>query len=421
MFSSSSFSSVGSDDQEVICPTIGIVSTISDLLVSSLLSINLAMSLAKQGFKTLLVDLDLSQPTMGLLLPKIFFKFSTNNLFEKDVDLEQIEKEIYTKSFNSKGSISIIPASMDIRSRLKVQDATTTDLKSNLVRLMEFINFYKTHFNFIIINMPNGSDLKQLSQACLVSDNNFLLIDQSSIAISYGLDLIANLESIHPLIEFKGLILYDYSFNVNFIEDDRPLLEQTFNLPIIATLPELPDESIINYGFKEDFRLLNYYKVFSQELYRFIHKPHQFVPNSTKSEIIEVLILANNAGIPLFTSYFRQNNSENDKSTILRQDEILASATLTAVVTGITEVIKEITMNLSGETKLIKQKHLNLVIEYDSPLRAMMLTQRSEEAVRGKIILFMNLFKTKYKSEIESFIGLSKSFTEAQALVEEVF
>ena len=94
---------------------------------------------------------------------------------------------------------------------------------------------------------------------------------------------------------------------------------------------------------------------------------------------------------------------------------------MTAVVTGITEIIKEITRDLSGETKLIQQKHLSLIIEYDNPLRIMMLTQRNEEMMRNKILMFLKLFKQKYKNEIKNFIGVSRDFNTAQALVEEVF
>ena len=151
-----------------------------------------------------------------------------------------------------------------------------------------------------------------------------------------------------------------------------------------------------------------------------MNNPSQFSTSSShQNEIIEVLIVANKAGIPLFTSYLKGSGS--NKSTILSQDEILASATLTAIVTGITEVIKELTEDLSGETKLIKQKHMSLIIEYDHPLRALMLTQRNEDDVRSKMLIFLNLFIQKYKEEILNFVGSPRSFKEAQYLVEEVF
>lgn len=410
-----------SNDYQEDCPILGIVSTINDLLVPCLLSVNLSLSLAKQGFKILLLDLNISQPTLSFLFHnKTFFGFMTNEIFQKRTTFKDVQASIYTEKFNSGGLISIIPSSIDIRSRLKVQESKHTSAKSNLVKLMDFIKASQPHYNFIVINMPNGSDLQLLSQACLVSGHNFLLLDQSSISITFGLDLVANLEAIHPLIEFEALVLYDFDYSVNFVEDERPLIEQTFNLPIAVTLPKLVEEKIINFSL-EDIRQQNYFKLFSQELFKFIHKSEQITIDPASNDIIEVLIIANRAGIPLFTSYLKSDEHLSDKSTILSQDEILASATLTAVVTGITEVIKEITRDLSGETKLIKQKHLSLVIEYDSPLRAMMLTKRNEEAIRSKILIFLNLFKQKYKSEIDGFMGISKAFKGAQILVEEVF
>ena len=410
-------------EDNIDCHVLGIVSTISNLIVPCLLSINLAISYAKQGFKVLLLDLNLSQPMMSLFFNNNnYFGFTSNKIFDQSLDLNFIDQNAFSKKFSSNGLLTIIPANIDMKSRMKIQDISSADNKSNLIKLINFINEFKQNYSLIIINMPNGSDLRHLTQGCLVVNHNFLLIDQESISVAYGIDLIANLEAIHPLIEFKGLILYNYQYNVNFIDDERPLLEQAFNLPVIVTLPELPSQEVTMFDddSHNSFKLLNYYKFISQELFSFINNPnqHPFVANK-RNGLIEVLIIANNAGIPLFTSYLK--GSQTEKSTILYHDEILASATLTAIVSGITEVIKEITENLSGETKLIKQKHLNLVIEYDNPLRAMMLTQRNEEIIRSKIMIFLNLFKQKYKKEIENFSGASKGFKEAQYLVEEVF
>ena len=405
------------------CQSFGIVSTISDVIIPCVFSINLAYSFAKQGFKTLLVDLDLSHPVMNLLFTnKFFFGFTTNKLFDQPNDIDFIEEHAYSVDFPTKGLLTIIPANFDMKSRMKFQSMSNTERKSNLIKLLDFIKAIKEKYNFIILNMPNGSDLNLLSQSCLISDHNFLLIDQNNISIGYGIDLVTNLEAIHPLIEFKGLILYNYQFNVNFVNDERPLIEQTFNLPVIATIPSVSSTDLLmlldEYHF--NVKLYNYYKVLSQELYKFMNNPSQFITTSSqKNEIIEVLIVANKAGIPLFTSYLKDSGS--NKSTILSKDEILASATLTAIVTGITEVIKELTEDLSGETKLIKQKHMSLIIEHDHPLRALMLTQRNEDDVRSKMLIFLNLFKQKYKDEILSFVGSPKSFREAQFLVEEVF
>ena len=408
-----------SEDQES-CQTFGIISTISDLMTCSVLTINLAISYAKQGFKVLLLDLNLTQPTLTFLFAnKVFFRFTTNKIFEENLFPENIQQEAYSKEFPSNGLLTIIPASIDFRSRLKVSE-NPANMKSNLIKLLNFTKAYKSQYDFLIVNMPNSSDLKQLSEACLISDHNLLLIDQNTISITYGIDLVANLEAVHPLIEFKGLLLYNYKYNVNFVDDERPFIEQLFNLPVIATLPELPEHHSGTSIFEEDIKVTNYFKIFSQELFKFIYEP-KGVHLSQQSAIIEVLIIANKAGIPLFTSYLKGPSVNSEKSTIVSQDEILASATLTAIVTGITEVIKEITKDLSGETKLIKQKHLNLIIENETPLRAMMLTHRPEELMRSKMVIFLKLFKQNYKSEIDSFIGVSKSFKSAQRLVEEVF
>ena len=50
-----------------------------------------------------------------------------------------------------------------------------------------------------------------------------------------------------------------------------------------------------------------------------------------------------------------------------------------------------------------------------------MLTQRNEEMIRNKILMFLKLFKQKYKHVIENFRGVTRDFVSAQTLVEEVF
>ncbi len=50
-----------------------------------------------------------------------------------------------------------------------------------------------------------------------------------------------------------------------------------------------------------------------------------------------------------------------------------------------------------------------------------MLTQKNEDVIRSKILVFLNLIKRKYEKEIESFNGPFKIFKEAQSLVKEVF
>lgn len=412
--------SVSDDNLDKNCHSFGIISNIDNQMISSLYAINLAISYAKQGFKTLLLDLNLSQPMIGLLLcNKLSCSITTNKLLDKVLAVDEVGHQGFVTAFPSEGSLTIIPANIDMKSRMKIQDVTNTNSKKNLIVLMDLIKVFKEKFNLIVLNMPNGSDLRQLTQSCLVSDYNFLLIDQNNVSIGYGIDLVTNLEAIHPLIEFKGLLLYDYQYNVNFTEDERPLIEQTFGLPIIATLPKLSSYDIINYSddSKPDIKLENYYKFFSQELYKFILNPTMYSRiQGEEKELIEVLIIANQAGIPLFTSYLKE--LPNSESTVISQDEILASATLTAVVTGITEVIKELTEDLSGETKLIKQKHINLVIEYDKPLRAIMLTQKNDDTIRNKLILFLKLFKKKYQ---EVTVVEPKKYSEAHFLVKEVF
>ena len=405
------------------CNIISIVGTINNSFQSCLLTTNIAISFARQGYKVLLLDLNLSQPTIGLLLKDYNHKFTTNMIYDRKFDINEVLETIFTKQFlSSGGEIKICPANTDIKQRIKIQDMSTKDLKTSLSILMNFINAIKEKFDFIFLNMPVGFDFSFLIQGTLISDYNFLLLEHESVSITYGLDLFTNLEAIHPLIEFKGIILYNYVFNPNFIDDERPIIENTFELPIITVLPEIPNlvNNLQIELLKEtniDPKYLSFFKIFSQELMKFIIEPHSIqYQNKTN---IDILIVSNNSGIPLFTSYLQYKDT--NQPVIISQDEILTSATLTAIIAGVGSVLKEISKDTSGETRLIKQKHLNLVVEHSKPLRAMVLTRRSEDFIRPKLITFLNSFKNKYKLEIESFIGSAQAFSTAIKLVEEIF
>lgn len=387
-----------------------------NVFTSTILTSNLAVSYARQGYKTLLLDLNMTQSSLALMVvSECDFNVTTSDGYINKSSFRELTEFSFIKEFPTGGSICLCPASYEIKKRLSVRDLTKTELQTNLTNFLTFIALIKNDYNFIFINMPNGSEYQFLIHGTLASDYNFLVLDHNEVSIAHGLDLISNLEKIHPLIEFQGIFLHRFNFSPNMNDDERPLIESAFKIPIIALLPEIPH--YFNHGRIEllyedcNIQCLKYFKILSHELIKFIKSPEVI---TTQFYTIEVLIIANRAGIPLFTAYIKDGD-------IIPQNEILTSATLTAIVTGISAALKEISKDTSGDTKLIKLNNLSLVVENSAPLRAMLLTGRQESEVRPKIILFLENFKNKFEEEIKNFLGNIRPFQEALNLIEEIF
>lgn len=384
---------------------------------STLLTANLATAIARYGNKVLVVDLNFSQPTLSILLgQELSNQLRTNDAYLLNKTFSEVLAEAFVQNFPSGGLISFCLASNSIKQRIAIQYLGKGGMKKALSRLLAFIAEVRQSFDYIFLNMPMGTDFRVVVHGTMVSDVNVLLLDHEKISLSYGLELVTNLESIHPLIEFKGLMVHRFHFMEQ--EEERTYLENNFQLPVIALLPELPSyhsqtsvEMILD---DPNPYLLKYYRSLATHFCSFVQNPSKVTPHTS---LIEVIIIANEAGIPLFNAYIRGQE-------VLNRSEILASAALTAIVTGISSALREISRSASGETKLIKQKNISIVIEHSSgelPLRAMMLTGQEEELVRPKLRTFLQAFERRFATEIQEFHGNITKFQEAYRLVGEIF
>ncbi|MFV2014576.1 MAG: hypothetical protein ACC656_04065, partial [Candidatus Heimdallarchaeota archaeon] len=378
-----------------------------NVLTSTILTSNIAISFAIQGHKVLLIDLNMIQPSLSLMVMQNWnFDISTNDCYAGTASFEDMLSCSYQKEFKTGGSIQICSSSYDIKKRLLVRNLSNKKLNTSLANLMTFVNSIKNDYRFILVNMPNMYEYNILMHGMLISDFNFLLIDHNKVSLALGFDLVSNMPQIHPLIDFHGILIHRFNFAPNMNDEEKPLIESSFRIPIVALLPEIPayyqisQLELLKNNYNVQFN--KYFKILTQDLYNFINNP---ITPKSDYYAIEVIIIANNAGIPLFSAYLKDGE-------IIPENEILASAALTAVIIGVTSALKEISKT-NDETKLIKQKNLSLVVEYVPPLRAMLLTGREEHIVRKKLQLFMETFTNKFTDEIKNFVGNISPFYEA--------
>ena len=389
-----------------------------DSYSTTILTANLATILARQGHKIVFIDLNFTLPTLAMLLDQeLTIRATTNDAYLSRKTFEIVINDSFKENFSSGGQIRFCYASPSLESRLEIQRLSEKELNKVLSRLMTFIKKIRDDWDFIFLNMP-VNNLQISIHGMLLSDLNILLIDHNQISISYGLKLVHSLETVHPLIEFHGLLVHRFRFSAKPPEEEKTFLEAIFQLPVISVFPELPqyseqqDHSIELKTIDPDPSILKFYKDLTEQFFRFIAKPIEFTVSTSKE--IEVIIIAGNAGIPLFTAYLHGGKQ-------LGQGDILTSAAITAIISGISGILQEIAKTPTGETKLIQQKYISIIIEDKKPIRAIMVTNKKEKQIRPKLINFLSVFKSQYLEKILNFKGNIGEFKGASQLIDEIF
>jgi len=122
--------------------------------------------------------------------------------------------------------------------------------------------------------------------------------------------------------------------------------------------------------------------------------------------IESIHIFMKRSGVPIFEHFFKSKG----KSSLL----------VTGGIFGMTHLIKEITKKQT-QIKEIKQKDMNIILEYGLKIGVAMLSRENLRILRGKLKGFVNQFETQYENELNNWAGNIEPFKSCVNLVYQTF
>ncbi len=185
---------------------------------STTTAINIGAALAGFAKKTLIIDMDLGMPTIGLMLG-LETKATLHDVLSDDAD---VKDAIYDGPSNLK----ILPGSISLHSFLN----TDTDKLAGLVESV------KDDFEFIIIDSPTGISKNSMA-AISLADELIQLMNPDIASLAGAMKVKAISDSLEK--QFFGIIVNRTGVVKNELSSER--IETALGLKILEILPEDPN------------------------------------------------------------------------------------------------------------------------------------------------------------------------------------
>ncbi len=400
--------------------------SLTNIVEKTIIVSNIAKSFSRKGYRTLLIDLDFDVPMIYTTLQSSSKLSSEKNLFtnewllDSDFNLSEVISQLQMLPVDETGSpkLLISPCSNSNVAIQQWQTKKEKEINKLFRRLNKFIRQLKTEksLDVVIINLPNS--LSRASFPIMSSSFSYAITDHDLVSNSL---LKANLEAIagiHPLLKFSGVIVDKFAYE--YPEKDREeieKLEDILEIPVLTTLPSLrtekylAPETLINWTTYDQPATQSLFTKLVQDLEKFAENPRK-VRKKSKSRIYS-LFAVSDSGLPLLTRYFLPQEET---------DDILASAGLSSLISGVTSMISEI-VDKRDQTKLIELKKVILIIEEMRGFKFILLVSKYDEKYRETLRAFGRGLLNKYQDEIHEFLTISKapSFKDVDAFLTQYF
>ena len=245
------------------------------------------------------------------------------------------------------------------------------------------------------------------------------MVDHNSLSLQLSAEVIQTLESFHPFLNISGILLHGFKHAALSSLDEEEIIriESQLQIPVLARCPSIPGLFSSRHRRIELLPGKNispthwdYFNGVTASILGYVHSPSE--RSSFADKRVHSLIVADDAGLPLFTCHF-------DYRTVRVQDE-LASAALTSFLAGIGLILREITAQ-SDITRLIEQQNAKVVIEQDQNVRAFLITAHYSEDIRNKLRMFLKAFVKRFENVLKDWDGRTWAFAGANELVRQVF
>ncbi|MHA2227104.1 MAG: hypothetical protein ACXAC8_17950 [Candidatus Hodarchaeales archaeon] len=382
------------------------------------LSLGLARAFTLQGYKTILMDWNFASPILSYLFEKKGFTIEEPNLSNfyvnpdlnvKATDLIDLCIKIPIQENNN---LLFLPISTELPMTRIIENTDEKTIRKAYRKITQAIrNLQEDHqFDVLIINSQDSVNQHTIN-SLLVSTANYCITQDTQDNLSMVSKIDEYLTGINPLLRISGLIINNYHALPTPISNRQKIahMEIELGVPIVGCLINVtnhiqffPLSELLN---QQEWELDDYLKDLSLIILESTLNPR--VIGAEIPLLLHSLLVIDKAGV-LFYSY------SFPESKLTR--EVLASAGLTAVVTGLAQLISEL-VRRRQTTNLIDLSGVKVYIEEGKKLRVILLASKYDEEIPLRLKNFLRKFVEKYHIQIKNWVGKVLELEGADALV----
>ncbi len=394
---------------------------------TAILATSMAITLAKQGFKILFLDLGFDEAIIPLIFNNSQIQnsaFSTNDYYAGSIELDEfLEKTGKMEIDPLEPPFEYVLSSTEpSKIRLISEETDERSIRQSLRRLNKLVRKIKQEqkYDFVIFTLP-GVLRDYTVNAIIASSFSFLIMDQHETSLNLGQQLLKYISATHPLIQINGVIVYRYPYLPSVAGNHVQVakVESMLQIPVVAKIQQLSD-LIPLYGPLVPFNSLitdsflsEMYKCLVESVLQFIESPRRVEKDQPLS--YEALLILCRGGLPLFQYVFEGSRLKGELG--------LTAAGLTGIIAGIASMMSEIA-RVKQDTELIEMDKMKLFVEDRKRFRVILIANKYDEEIRRKLKQFTKAFSKDESvcKKLDTWMGEIGLFDEeGNKLVEKFF
>ncbi len=209
----------------------------------SVLSLNIALVLAKQGYNVLLIDLDMRAPSLYYMLREPPVRYWINDYLEDECGFEETLVDL-TQTFNLRGKFKVSLANPDIEAIKETLGRSRRWEMNALKKLIRIRKSLAEEYNFIFFDTSPGIHYSSIN-ALIASDNIILVVVPDRVDIKGAL---AFIKEIYDTIKTKSYLIVNKTPTDNLSKalEIGESISSELKIPLLAAIPYYNDIVLSN-------------------------------------------------------------------------------------------------------------------------------------------------------------------------------